>query len=400
MNFLFVIHYPVYGGPHNQAIRLHAPLAARGWHQVVLQPDEPGNAVPRLRAHSVEVAQLPLHRLRAKPDPRLQWRFARGFPGEVAAIRRLIRALDIDLVVPTGLVNPHAALAARLEGRPVAWQLLDTFPPMALRRALMPIVTVLSDAIMTTGRGVAAAHPGALGFGERLFHFFPPVDTSQFRPDPARRAAARAEFGFTPDDLVIGNVGNLNLQKGHRTFIRAAAALRRSHPTARFAILGASYDHHAAYTESLWREAADLGLRLGHELIVRDPGARVAELAPAFDLFWLPSDPRSEGIPTVVEEAMALGLPVVTTDVGAVREAVDHGMTGYVVPPLDPEALAWATVPLIDNPSLREQFGAAGRAVAVQRFSVETCAAVHEATFEAAIQHQGARRPSIRRRAT
>ena len=68
---LFVIHFPVFGGPHNQALRLAHPLLARGWDTVVVLPAEPGNAAERLRAAGVEVVTMPLHRLRASTNPQL-----------------------------------------------------------------------------------------------------------------------------------------------------------------------------------------------------------------------------------------------------------------------------------------------------------------------------------------
>lgn len=123
--------------------------------------------------------------------------------------------------------KPQAALAARLEGVPVVWQLLDTFAPMPLRLAMMPFVLAWSDAIMSSGMAVARAHPGALLFGERLFPFFPGVDVEVFRPDRERRQTARSELGFGDSHVVIGNVSNINLMKGHRTFVRAAAQLKQ-----------------------------------------------------------------------------------------------------------------------------------------------------------------------------
>lgn len=392
MKVLHVVHYPVFGGPHNRALRLHRPLGQRGWETIVLLPDEPGNAADRMQAAGLEVVTIPLRRLQVQREPRIHLRYALALPEDVARVRRVIRERDIDVVLINGLVNPHAAIAARLEKVPVVWQLLDTRAPMALRRVMMPIVSRLSDIVMSTGMEVARVHPGAIALGARLVPFFPPVDTNLFRPDASRGRSAREELGLAPDDLIVGNVSNVNPQKGHGTFIRAAAALRRSHPNVRFLILGAIYRNHSAYTEGLWRQAGTLGLQLGRDLIVRDPGSRVAELAPAFDVFWLTSEPRSEGIPTVVEEAMAMGIATVTVDVGAVREAVEDGVTGFIVPPLDPDAIAGATLRLLENPNLRLRMGIEARRRAVERFDSEACAETHVRAFEAAVKHAESRR--------
>ncbi len=186
----------------------------------------------------------------------------------------------------------------------------------------MRAVTRFADVIMSTGHEVARVHPGALSFGDRLVPYLPPVDVSEFAPDPERSAAARSELGLGPSDLVVGTVSNLSPMKGHLTFIRAAAHLRRRRPNVRFVLLGATLQ--PDYTRMLLDEAESLGLRVGSDLLVVDPGSRVSQLAPALDLFWLTSEPRSEGIPTTVEEAMALGIPVVAANVGGVREIVER----------------------------------------------------------------------------
>lgn len=391
MRFLWVEHHPVFGGPHNRAMRLNAPLAERGWETLVLLPEGGGSAEERLREAGVPVVTLPLHRLRGGRDLRVHAGLAAGFVPEVGRIRSLVREHDVDLVVNVALENPHSAIAGRLERRPVVWQFIGTITPMAFRRAMMPLVRGLADVLMTTGMTIARDHPGATAFGPRLFPFFSPVDVDAYRPDPGRRASARAELGLGTDDVVIGNVGNLNPQKGHRTFVQAAARIRKTHPDVRFAILGARHDTHQEYEESLWEEAERLGLRLGEDLVVASPGSRVGELAPAFDVFWMTSVPRSEGVPTVVMEAAAMGLPVVATDVGGVREVVSEEETGFVVPPLEPDRLAAATRPILDDEPRRLAMSEAARRMAVERFRTEICVDTHVRAFEAAVAHRRAR---------
>jgi glycosyltransferase involved in cell wall biosynthesis len=132
---------------------------------------------------------------------------------------------------------------------------------------------------------------------------------------------------------------------------------------------------------------------VGRELVVVDPGSRVAQLAPALDLFWLTSEPRSEGIPTTVEEAMALGIPVVAANVGGVAEIVQDQETGLLVPSQDPQALVAATEPLLDDPARRRQMSEAARLRAATDFNLDRCADTHVIAFERAIEHRATRRP-------
>lgn len=382
--FLFVVHYPVFGGPHNQGVDIAAPLAEHGWSMVFLLPDEPGNAVARVRAAGVDVVTIRLHRLRATRDIRTHWALATGFVPDVQRIREVIRRKDVDVVVICGLINPQAAIAARLERIPLVWQIVDTRLPMLVRRAMIPLVKRLADVAMTTGTTVADLHPGLTDIAERVVPYYCPVDTDRFSPDPIRRSAARAELGIPDDAVVIGNIGNLNPMKGHPLFVRAAALVKRAFPNVRFLILGERHDTHRSYADDLLRQAESLGLVVGRDLMVIAPGNRVVDLANALDIFWLTSEPLSEGVPTVVEEAMALAKPVIATDVGGVREIVEEGKTGSVVPPLDAQALAAASMPLVRDPDLRAKLGAAGRAIAVARCDTRICVQRHLEAFHLA----------------
>jgi glycosyltransferase involved in cell wall biosynthesis len=391
VNVLHVIHYPLFGGPPNQALRLAAPLAARGVATSVVLPNEPGNASERLRVAGIQVVHLPLHRLRAVPNPLVQTRFLVSIPGEVAALRRVIREQSVDVVQVSGLVNPHAAIAAHLERTGVVWQLLDTRPPMLLRRLLMPWVISLADIIMTTGVGVARVHPGATDTGVRLVPFYPPVDTSVFKPDPDRRASARAELGIAPGTLLVGTVANLVPQKGLEHFVAVADALHSRRAGLQFVILGSATKSQRAYEVSVRRlvEASDVG-KAG-ALPVIDPGERVAELLPALDLFLLTSVPRSEGVSTTVLEAMATGIPVVSTDVGALSEVVLDGVTGRIVSPLDDVAMAEAVWALLDDAEARTRMGLESRRRAVEFYDVEVCADTHLRAYELAARRASRR---------
>ncbi len=394
MHVLSVIHHPVWGGPHNRNSLVAPLLEQRGIRVTVLLPDEKGNAAERMRGRGMHVVQMPLGRLRGKLDPRVHVRLVAGLREEVRHIRELIRDEDIDLVLVNGLVNPQAAIAGHLERVAVTWQLLDTFAPFPLRVAFMPVVRGVADSVMTSGDACARVHPWTDGLKARLVSFFPVVDVERFRPDAARRAAARRELGLPSDCVVVGNVSNLNPMKGHLTFVRAAGVLRRSRPDTRFVILGATYSHRPGYLDQVLAEAATAGLRQGRDLVVLDPQNRVAELAAAFDIFWLTSEPRSEGIPTVVGEAMALGVPVVATDVGSVSESVGEGEDagGLLVAPRDVAGLASATLKLMDDDERRRGLGAAGRRRAVVLFAAEASAECHVEAFSAALAWRRGRR--------
>lgn len=385
---LSIIHYPVFGGPHNRNIKLASALRDRGYDTLVLIPDEPGNALARLQGACVPVVARPLARLRATRDPRMHASFLFRFWRDVVMIRRLIREEHIDLVQINGLANAQGAVAGRLERIPVVWQILDTHTPVLLRAALAPALRVLAQVVMCTGEKVSAGHPGVRGFGGNLVHFNPPVDLGTFAWSPEKRRRARSALGLPPDVPVIGTVGNLNLQKGHLTFVEAAGAVRRSRPEVRFVILGAAHRNHEEHVRQVREAIRRVGFCEGEDFLIRDPGDAVADLIAAFDLFWMTSEPDSEGLPTVIEEAMATGLPVISTDVGSISELVADGRTGFLVPAHGAAAIAARTLELIAEHDLAAAMSCAARGAA-GLFSVQHCADVHVTAYEKALSAAG-----------
>jgi glycosyltransferase involved in cell wall biosynthesis len=389
LRLLYVIHSPVFGGAHNQALLLNGPLAKRGVETLVVLPQDAMRAAERLRRGGVEAMTMPLGRLRASPNPLLQLRFARSLRSDVARLRSTVRERLIDVVQVHGATNPQGALAASADSNTaVVWQLYDTRAPMPLRRVAMPLVTRRADAITTWGRELARAHPGAERLGERCITVFPPVDVRTFAPDPAARESARARLGIPPGAPAVGSVGVFIPHKGYEYFVRAAAIVARERPDVRLRALAASSPVHGGYERRVLEEARRLGLGDPERLAFVDPGTEVAALIQAFDVVSLTSPGRSEGMPTALLEAMACAKPVVATDVGAVRELVDDGVSGFVVERENPEAIAAAVLRLIRDPDLRSAMGEAGRRRAMNVFDLDRLADLHLHAYETAIAHR------------
>jgi glycosyltransferase involved in cell wall biosynthesis len=390
---LCVVHSPFFGGPHNEALRLSEPLRRRGWEIEVAIPDEPGSAAARLEAAGVPVHRLALSRLRASPDPRLLLRFARDFGPTVRSLEGVIETTGADVVQIGGLVNPHAAFAARRRGAAVVWQIVDSRSPALLRRAAMVLVRRLADAVMFDGAGLVPLHGGA-SLTLPTFVYFPPVDTARFVPDRERGLEARAGVGIPTDVPVVGTVSNLVPMKGLENFIAAAAKIAEARPEARFVVVGSAPSSHAAYGERLQREAA--ALELPYPIVFAGEQAEVERWYPAFDVELVTSLERSEGTTTTALEAQSCGVPVVATRVGAVADAVEDGVTGFLVEPGAPDAIAEAVLRLLGDDALRTRMGAAGREAALARFDADRVADVYVQAYEAALERAGARRATSR----
>jgi glycosyltransferase involved in cell wall biosynthesis len=108
--------------------------------------------------------------------------------------------------------------------------------------------------------------------------------------------------------------------------------------------------------------------------------ADARDLLPNFDVYLLPS--RLEAFPVTVQEAMQAGVPVVATEVGSIREAVDHGETGFVVPVEDVGAMAEAIGRLAADEELRARMGRRAAEVGRQRFDIDAGVAAWEALYD------------------
>jgi glycosyltransferase involved in cell wall biosynthesis len=363
-------------------------MRRRGWETVIAIPDEPGTAGPRLRASSIALEELPLGRLRA--DPRLLPRFVWTLRPTVRALDEAIERTGASLVQIGGLVNPHAAFAARRRGAAIVWQIVDAGSPAPLRRAAMTLVRRYADAIMFDGEALIAAHGGRDSLSMPVFVYFPPVDTDRFAPSPERRASLRSELGIPADAPVVGTVSHLTPLKALETFLAAATQVAGAQPEARFVVVGSAPESHAAYGERLRRHAVELGL----PVVFAGPRDDVERWYAGMDVHLITS--RSEGTTTTALEAQSCGVPVVATDVGAIHEVVEEGVAGLLAPAGDAGAIAAATLGLLEDPARRVEMGRAGRAAAVERFGIETAADLRARVYESALEH-AARRSGGRR---
>ncbi len=395
LHVLSIVHSATFGGPHNQAVQLHRVLAGDGGARLtVVLPDEPGDAAGRLRAAGVAVIQLPLLRPRASRSQQGLGALVTRYPGQILRLRRLIEEEAVDVVEVHGLLNVDGALAGRLAGRGVIWQLIDTRPPPALRWLMMPVVLMLADLIMTTGRAVAHQYPGAGLRRSRLVPFVPPV--APVTAPPAEREAIRSRtrqaLAVADRDVLVASVGNLNPQKGYESLIDAVAACRRQpgHGELQLRVRGAVQPGHEAYAEELRRHAVARGLAPETVDSFEAPTGPT-ELMMATDLFALASRPRSEGLPTVVLEAMAVGVPVVATDVGSIAEVVHDEVNGLLVRPDDGLELTRAVGELAGDASLRLRLGKAGQVAVHNQASPETFVLTQMQAYARAVRRH--RRP-------
>jgi glycosyltransferase involved in cell wall biosynthesis len=308
--------------------------------------------------------------------------FAVALPGNLRRIRRIIRSNDIDIVHVDGVTNFVPALAARLTGRPIVW-LYNDYLPRPLKPLLMPLVTRLASVLLVQGESLKQSYTaGNARLQAKTVVLHSAVDTSKFTPEaygPEQRGRVRQELGLPPDCTLIGTVRNVNRFKGFTYFLEAAGRIKQRVPSAKFIIVGRKLDTDPGYWDHLQQLTAQLGLT--DDVLYTGFRDDIPAILSALDVFVLTS--IEESCPVALLEAMAMEVPVVATDVGAVTEMVEDGRTGFVVPPRDSAAIAWAALRCIEAP--REQtrrMAQAAREKVQTQFAVETIAARQQRLYE------------------
>jgi len=188
------------------------------------------------------------------------------------------------------------------------------------------------------------------------------VDSDLFHPDPELRQKGRSEFGFAPDDEVVGLIATFKPAKDHATFLEAARILADQRSRAKFLLLG-----YGPLEGEIRAQIA--ALDLADRVVIARPERVRPEHYAACDITGLSS--TEEGFSNVLLEGMAMGIPQVATDVGGNREAITNGVNGFLVTPRMPEMLAGAWLCLLSNGELRRRMGQAARRTVEQRFGME-----------------------------
>ena len=199
------------------------------------------------------------------------------------------------------------------------------------------------------------------------------VDPNRMVSDPAVRDARRAEFGFTPDHVVVGCIAVMTRQKGIPHLLQAAREVLAGDARVRFLIVGGG-----PLEASLRQEAAGLGLDPARVVFT---GWRQDNLAllSALDVFVMSS--LWEAMPLALLEAMAARRPIVVTDVGDNRMVVEDGACGLVVPPAQPEAIVAAVRRILGDPAAAAAMAERAHARFAARFTTRQMVGNYEAIY-------------------
>jgi glycosyltransferase involved in cell wall biosynthesis len=269
------------------------------------------------------------------------------------------------------LPNPMGAASYLASKKPRNHRLIVTYHSDVVRqRLLAKVYAPVVDRVLARAAAVIATSPNYLESSDVLQRYREKsvvipygIDLDLYRPTPEREAEARAIRARLGGGPLLLCVGRLIYYKGFEYAIRALVNLPRAH----LVIIG-----DGPLREELQQLARDCNVADRVTLAGDVHNNRIAPYYLASDVYLLPSIARSEAFGIVQIEALAAGIPIINTSLPSGVPFVSRdGETGFTVPPEDPLALAAAAGRLLDDPSLRARFGAAGRARAGREFSKE-----------------------------
>jgi len=361
MNILHVYkdYYPVLGGIENH-VKVLAEAQARAGHNVIVLVTARGPRTTIEDLGGVRVIKagrfatvasaplslsLPVILARLRPDiTHLHFPYPLGEAAQalLGRSRRTVITYHSDIVRQQGLLRLY---------RPLLWRVLAK-----------------ADRIIATSPNYVTTSPYLQRFADKCVIIPLGVDVDRFQQaDPAQVADIRVKGRQHP---ILLFVGRLRYYKGLDDLLRAMALLRdtRAHLTATLLICG------SGPMEAAWRALAqELGLTEQVHFLGDVPEETLPALYHAADLYVLPANSRAEAFGVALLEAMAAGLPVISTEIGTGTSYVNiHGETGLIVPPRDPERLAQAIAILLNDPALRQRLGAQAQARVRAKFSQAT----------------------------
>jgi glycosyltransferase involved in cell wall biosynthesis len=280
------------------------------------------------------------------------------------------------------VVGTRAALLLEKHGLPRPY-VMNTIHSSRVRsqqdRDLLRALTPSMDRLVAVSKSILAKLEADGRVGPPIDLIYNGVDLKRYDHQEAC-CTLPEEYGFEPGSPMVGVVARLEPEKGHPTLLEAWPLILKRVPNARLLIIG-----EGSQRESLEEQARELGL-LGEECTGdacvgtrhARPGARVVftgmrddvpAVTAALDVAVLPSYREAQGL--VILEAMALSRPVVASRIGGIPEMIEDGVTGLLVPPRDPEALAVAITRLLLDHPFADTLARAGHDVAHERFCIE-----------------------------
>jgi len=379
--------YENWGGLHTMISSTHLGLKKEGFSIIPVIPPDAKAVIKRFNSQKVFSYKRNLSRIRKSWNLFLHFRFLIGIFIDINELGKIIKTKKIDIIQVSGIKNFHFAIAAKIFRCSLVWQIHSDALPYILRSLLLPIAKLLSNIIMVNGKEVEKKFKGLKSYPtKRISYFYPGINTKDYSFTNFQIKKARKLLSIKKNDIVIGTIGNQGYAKRHDRIVAIIKKLKL-HKNFKFIILGGTLkSNQAYYKKEVFDIAENLGFLKSKKLQIINPKDKVLNYLPAFNIFILTSE--YEGLPISLIEAMASGLPVITTDAGSIKSAIKNNMGGFVVSAtkFNLNQFTKLLTNLIKNTKKRKIYGSKNKRIVQKKYTLKRLIETHINSYQNALR--------------
>jgi glycosyltransferase involved in cell wall biosynthesis len=289
---------------------------------------------------------------------------------EVIQVASYLHKEKFDIVhVSGGAWQYKGVIAGRLAGIKVIWHLNDTYLSRPLK-LVFSFVKKFTDAYIYSSIRTLDYYQPIIKDNKQGFLVHPPVDTEYYSPDSCISSYENGDLW--EGKIVIGTTANVNPTKGIDIFIRAAEKLNKEFDDIKFVVVGKVYKNQIKYYDKCKAMCDELNIKNMEFISNCD---EVRPLLNHFNLYVCTS--FSESGPISLWEALSMGKPIISTDVGDVHLFVNQNVNGEIVNVGDYQELARKISDLINDTEKRKEYGVNSRKIAIKKLDIKLCARAH-----------------------
>lgn len=370
-----------FGGPARRIVQVSKALKKYDVYTHVVYPRYDSKMFAQeLSKAGISSSALCITRL--SKEKKVLGRYCLFFLIEIFRLHLFFRRNSFDLVHVNGSYQFKVALAAKLAGIPIVWHLNDTMMDVVIKKICTFIAKYCASGFIVTGKRVYEYYIRGTTLEQKPYSEIQvPVDTTVFNPnyvDPDERVSQSI-------GRKIVTVSGINPTKGLEYFIEMASCLLQRHKDLFFFVAGAEFSSQRKYYQYLKKLIASSKLTNNNFTFVGMID-NVSSFLQSADIFVFTS--VSESGPASVWEAMSMGKAVVTTDVGSVSQYIENGISGFVVPIKNVNALCKKVEILLEDSTLRKKMGAEARIVAKNHLNISLAAEKHALFYRRILSSQ------------